>query len=233
MPSGRPTPSSARRHGLRILHARRRRPARSSTSASGPRPARLRSCAFARGPRSNALSSVLEHMSAAPSASAPSRFGPRIQRQCAGSQRGAIADVCEESTAGYKQITPANACAIIADPYDEEGEDPNRWGSKTGNDRPHARGRRESFTEYRPSTMHLQPLTYGKNDSFSIPEPRRLRAATSRDAVDGLDPRHVVFFKLHASRFQCGDFGRNILHRPEGSTGLRRAGADGWIHEHP
>src|SRR5262245_3727314 len=34
----------------------------------------------------------------------------------------------------------------------------------------------------------------------------RARAVTGCNAVDGLDSRHVVFFELHASRFQCGDF---------------------------
>src|SRR5437762_13738881 len=80
---------------------------------------------------------------------------------------------------------------------------------------------------------HLQPLTYGKNVSFSVLEPCRLRAATGCNAVDRLDPRLVVFFKLHASRFQRRDFGRNIIHRPESRTGPRRAGAGGWIHEYP
>src|SRR5204863_5905620 len=79
----------------------------------------------------------------------------------------------------------------------------------------------------------LQPLTDGKNVSFSVLEPRRFRATTGCDTVDGLDPRHVVFFKRDASRFKCGDLGRNISHRPKRRTGPRRAGASRWIHEYP
>ena len=80
---------------------------------------------------------------------------------------------------------------------------------------------------------HLQPLADGKNVSFGVLEPRRLRATPSCDAVDRLDPGHVVFFKLHASRFQGGDFGRNILHRPERGLACDvPAPPDGYMNTH-
>ena len=48
--------------------------------------------------------------------------------------------------------------------------------------------------------VYLQSLTYCKNVAFSVLEPRRLRAAAGCDAVDRLNPRHVVESKSVSHR---------------------------------
>src|SRR3989442_15722325 len=67
------------------------------------------------------------------------------------------------------------------------------------------------------------PLTHGENIPFAIFEPGRLRTASGRDAVHGLDPRHVVLLEHHASRLEFSDFGHDVVNGPERRTRLRRA----------
>src|SRR6266567_8329137 len=56
-------------------------------------------------------------------------------------------------------------------------------------------------------TLLCNPLTDRQNISLGVFEPRRLRAASCRDAVHGLDARHVVLLEFHAFRLELGDFG--------------------------
>src|SRR2546428_12437516 len=71
----------------------------------------------------------------------------------------------------------------------------------------------------------LEALADRQDIPLAVLEPRRLRAAAGRDAVDRLDPRHVVFLEDDAARLQLRDFGRDVVDRPERGARLRGASA--------
>src|SRR5580704_5904268 len=66
----------------------------------------------------------------------------------------------------------------------------------------------------------LQALADRHGVSLGVLEPGGLRTATGGDAVDHGAAGHVVLFKPHAPRLQCGHFRLDVVDRPERLTGL-------------
>src|SRR4051812_11018597 len=77
------------------------------------------------------------------------------------------------------------------------------------------------------------PLTDRQNVSLGIPEPRRFCASAGGNTVYGLETWSVIFLKGHASGFELGDFGFDIINGPECCTCLRCTRARRRIHEYP
>src|SRR5207253_3299588 len=76
-----------------------------------------------------------------------------------------------------------------------------------------------------------QALAHRHDVPLAVLEPRGLRAASGRDAVLHLDPRHVVFLEHDASALERGHLCLDVVDLPERLAGFRRTRIGGRIHE--